>query len=162
MPPPFCPVQPLLVKLVAWVFAMKKRRSSAKQKQTKTTARDESVENTESVAQPKKRKLRAKSDETAKGSKASKPAVAQASASAAEKAKPAPAVRAPQHTSFSRLGLSAWLVQCCEKLGMRYPTEIQSMSIPPILAGRNVAGWTIAHVPTPSRLPGIPRSAKLS
>jgi len=51
-----------------------------------------------------------------------------------------PSPAPPKHTSFAQLGLAPWLVKSCEKLGMRYPTAIQSMCIPPILAGRNVAG----------------------
>eukprot|EP00929_Paragymnodinium_shiwhaense_P082673 TRINITY_DN4369_c0_g1_i1.p1 TRINITY_DN4369_c0_g1~~TRINITY_DN4369_c0_g1_i1.p1 ORF type:complete len:552 (-),score=174.43 TRINITY_DN4369_c0_g1_i1:339-1994(-) len=42
--------------------------------------------------------------------------------------------------TFSQLGLSPWLVQACAKMGMHYPTDIQVMTIPHILAGRNVAG----------------------
>lgn len=42
--------------------------------------------------------------------------------------------------SFNALGLKRWIVENCEKLGMQNPTEIQSMSIPPALAGKNVAG----------------------
>lgn len=44
------------------------------------------------------------------------------------------------HTSFSKLGLARWLAEGCEKLNMHYPTDVQVMTIPPILAGRNVAG----------------------
>lgn len=43
-------------------------------------------------------------------------------------------------TSFANLGLARWLVENCSKLGMRYPTEIQVMTVPPVLAGKNVAG----------------------
>jgi ATP-dependent RNA helicase DDX49/DBP8 len=43
-------------------------------------------------------------------------------------------------SSFSKLGLARWLTEGCEKLGMHYPTDVQVMCIPPILAGRNVAG----------------------
>lgn len=49
---------------------------------------------------------------------------------------------APPRTadSFGALGLKRWIVNNCEKLGMQNPTEIQSMSIPPAIAGQNVAG----------------------
>ncbi|CAE8710346.1 unnamed protein product, partial [Polarella glacialis] len=43
-------------------------------------------------------------------------------------------------TSFSKLGLARWLAESCEKLGMHHPTDIQVMSIPHILAGKNIAG----------------------
>jgi len=43
-------------------------------------------------------------------------------------------------SSFAKLGLAQWLVETCESLGMRYPTDVQVMCIPPVLAGRNVAG----------------------
>jgi len=43
-------------------------------------------------------------------------------------------------TSFAKLGLARWLTESCQKLGMVYPTEIQAMCIPPVLAGSNVAG----------------------
>merc|ERR1719296_244795 len=42
--------------------------------------------------------------------------------------------------SFASLGLKRWIVGNCVKLGMQYPTEIQTMCIPPALAGKNVAG----------------------
>eukprot|EP00933_Yihiella_yeosuensis_P053224 TRINITY_DN5140_c3_g1_i1.p1 TRINITY_DN5140_c3_g1~~TRINITY_DN5140_c3_g1_i1.p1 ORF type:complete len:576 (+),score=115.46 TRINITY_DN5140_c3_g1_i1:73-1728(+) len=41
---------------------------------------------------------------------------------------------------FSQLGLSRWLVEACGKLGMHHPTDIQAMCIPPVLAGKTVAG----------------------
>lgn len=44
------------------------------------------------------------------------------------------------HTSFAKLGLARWLVDSCGKLGMHYPTDIQVMAIPHVLAGRNIAG----------------------
>jgi len=43
-------------------------------------------------------------------------------------------------TNFSKLGLANWIVENCSKLGMHYPTEIQASTIPPVVAGRNVAG----------------------
>jgi len=43
-------------------------------------------------------------------------------------------------TSFAELGLSRWIVDNCEKLGMRWPTDIQAMCIPPVIAGKNIAG----------------------
>mmetsp|Transcript_46650 Transcript_46650/g.107787 ORF Transcript_46650/g.107787 Transcript_46650/m.107787 type:complete len:534 (+) Transcript_46650:26-1627(+) len=43
-------------------------------------------------------------------------------------------------SSFAKLGLARWLVEGCEKLGMVYPTEIQAMCIPPVLAGKQVIG----------------------
>mmetsp|Transcript_68001 Transcript_68001/g.189915 ORF Transcript_68001/g.189915 Transcript_68001/m.189915 type:complete len:625 (+) Transcript_68001:98-1972(+) len=43
-------------------------------------------------------------------------------------------------TTFAKLGLARWLVEACENMGMSHPTDIQEMCIPPILAGRNVAG----------------------
>lgn len=42
--------------------------------------------------------------------------------------------------SFSKLGLANWIVQTCTKLGMDYPTDIQAMCIPDVLAGKNLAG----------------------
>lgn len=42
--------------------------------------------------------------------------------------------------SFSKLGLANWIVQTCTKLGMNYPTDIQAMCIPDVLAGKNLAG----------------------
>ena len=42
--------------------------------------------------------------------------------------------------SFVRLGLANWIVQTCGKLGMNYPTDIQAMCIPHVLAGKNLAG----------------------
>lgn len=42
--------------------------------------------------------------------------------------------------SFAKLGLARWLVQTCDKLGMHYPTTIQVMCIPHVLAGKNLAG----------------------
>eukprot|EP00928_Gymnodinium_smaydae_P087957 TRINITY_DN72121_c0_g1_i1.p1 TRINITY_DN72121_c0_g1~~TRINITY_DN72121_c0_g1_i1.p1 ORF type:complete len:538 (-),score=140.70 TRINITY_DN72121_c0_g1_i1:111-1724(-) len=43
-------------------------------------------------------------------------------------------------TSFAQLGLATWLVESCSKMGMRYPTDVQALTIPHILAGKNVAG----------------------
>lgn len=43
-------------------------------------------------------------------------------------------------TSFAKLGLARWLTESCEQMGMNYPTDVQVMTIPPILAGRNIAG----------------------
>eukprot|EP00927_Polykrikos_kofoidii_P057526 TRINITY_DN51666_c0_g1_i1.p1 TRINITY_DN51666_c0_g1~~TRINITY_DN51666_c0_g1_i1.p1 ORF type:complete len:554 (-),score=93.77 TRINITY_DN51666_c0_g1_i1:23-1684(-) len=43
-------------------------------------------------------------------------------------------------TTFAKLGLAPWLVSACENMGMNYPTDIQAMSIPHVLAGKNVAG----------------------
>jgi ATP-dependent RNA helicase DDX49/DBP8 len=43
-------------------------------------------------------------------------------------------------SSFAKLGLARWLTETCEKMGMNYPTDCQVMCIPPILAGRNIAG----------------------
>ena len=44
------------------------------------------------------------------------------------------------NASFSKLGLAKWIVQTCAKLGMNYPTDIQAMCIPAVLAGKNLAG----------------------
>eukprot|EP00435_Cladocopium_sp_Y103_P013203 s4958_g3.t1 len=44
------------------------------------------------------------------------------------------------NASFSKLGLAKWIVQTCAKLGMNYPTDIQAMCIPDVLAGKNLAG----------------------
>jgi len=44
------------------------------------------------------------------------------------------------NTSFAKLGLARWLSEGCENMGMTYPTDVQVMCIPPILAGRNIAG----------------------
>eukprot|EP00931_Biecheleriopsis_adriatica_P048307 TRINITY_DN2790_c0_g1_i1.p1 TRINITY_DN2790_c0_g1~~TRINITY_DN2790_c0_g1_i1.p1 ORF type:complete len:564 (+),score=114.04 TRINITY_DN2790_c0_g1_i1:74-1765(+) len=44
------------------------------------------------------------------------------------------------NTSFAKLGLARWLVETCDKLGMHYPTDIQVMCIPHVLAGKNLAG----------------------
>ncbi|CAK0822413.1 unnamed protein product, partial [Prorocentrum cordatum] len=62
-------------------------------------------------------------------------------------ARPAPAAaasaersRAPVAASFAQLGVAPWLVSACDKMDMRHPTEIQSLTIPPVLAGKNVAG----------------------
>ncbi|CAJ1398236.1 unnamed protein product [Effrenium voratum] len=63
---------------------------------------------------------------------------------ATEAVKPAPA--APRQSlfqtdvSFAKLGLARWIVDTCAKLGMAHPTDIQAMCIPPILAGKNIAG----------------------
>mmetsp|Transcript_16251 Transcript_16251/g.38387 ORF Transcript_16251/g.38387 Transcript_16251/m.38387 type:complete len:499 (+) Transcript_16251:54-1550(+) len=43
-------------------------------------------------------------------------------------------------TSFAKLGLAKWIVDTCGKLGMNYPTDIQAMAIPTVLAGKNMAG----------------------
>mmetsp|Transcript_87117 Transcript_87117/g.269721 ORF Transcript_87117/g.269721 Transcript_87117/m.269721 type:complete len:580 (-) Transcript_87117:66-1805(-) len=64
---------------------------------------------------------------------------------AADSAGRKPVARAPEalfqtNTTFAKLGLARWLVEGCEKLGMRYPTAIQAMCIPPVLAGKNVVG----------------------
>lgn len=46
----------------------------------------------------------------------------------------------PAVNSFDQLELASWIVDSCRGLHMLHPTEIQTMSIPPILSGRNVAG----------------------
>lgn len=43
-------------------------------------------------------------------------------------------------TSFAKLGLARWLSESCERMGMQYPTDVQVMTIPPIIAGKNIAG----------------------
>eukprot|EP00747_Dinoflagellata_sp_TGD_P218810 gnl/TRDRNA2_/TRDRNA2_91015_c0_seq1.p1 gnl/TRDRNA2_/TRDRNA2_91015_c0~~gnl/TRDRNA2_/TRDRNA2_91015_c0_seq1.p1 ORF type:complete len:555 (+),score=122.26 gnl/TRDRNA2_/TRDRNA2_91015_c0_seq1:82-1746(+) len=43
-------------------------------------------------------------------------------------------------TSFAKLGLARWLAESCERMGMRYPTDVQVLCIPPVLAGKNIVG----------------------
>jgi ATP-dependent RNA helicase RhlE len=74
--------------------------------------------------------------------------------------------------SFSKLGLSALLVDALEKLGITDPTEIQTKTIPQALAGRNVmasaetgSGKTLAFLlPIIQRLerPGLTRALVLA
>ena len=42
--------------------------------------------------------------------------------------------------SFEQLGIDGWLVEALRAMSIKYPTEIQSACIPPILAGRNCIG----------------------
>jgi ATP-dependent RNA helicase DDX49/DBP8 len=42
--------------------------------------------------------------------------------------------------TFESLGLAAWQLKICSNLGLHYPTEIQRLTIPKILAGHNVIG----------------------
>ena len=82
---------------------------------------------------PKVRKGKPKTSRKKKLSKSDKPEDLEASA-------------APKQSlfrtdvSFAKLGLTNWIVQTCLKLGMDYPTDIQAMCIPHVLAGKNVAG----------------------
>ena len=55
------------------------------------------------------------------------------------------AAAAPEHTqpdkpvlTFGDLGLAGWLVQACDALGLKRPSAIQRLAIPPALAGSNV------------------------
>ena len=64
----------------------------------------------------------------------------------AEPAEP-PAAAAPEHKqpdkpvlTFGDLGLAGWLVQACDALGLKRPSAIQRLAIPPALAGNNVLG----------------------
>uniref|UniRef100_A0A0E0LNR0 RNA helicase n=1 Tax=Oryza punctata TaxID=4537 RepID=A0A0E0LNR0_ORYPU len=43
-------------------------------------------------------------------------------------------------STFAELGLSQWLVDVCDSLGMRSPTAVQRQCIPPALEGRDVLG----------------------
>nr|GMD86309.1 DEAD-box ATP-dependent RNA helicase 36 [Ipomoea batatas] len=47
---------------------------------------------------------------------------------------------APNHISFSDLGLAEWALQTCKELGMKKPTPVQRHCIPRILAGQDVLG----------------------
>ena len=54
---------------------------------------------------------------------------------------------APEHKqpdkpvlTFGDLGLAGWLVQACGALGLKRPSAIQRLAIPPALAGSNVLG----------------------
>ena len=42
--------------------------------------------------------------------------------------------------TFGDLGLAGWLVQACDALGLKRPSAIQRLAIPPALAGSNVLG----------------------
>lgn len=42
--------------------------------------------------------------------------------------------------TFSGLGLNKWLVNQCDAVGIKSPTEIQQKCIPPILEGRDCIG----------------------
>merc|ERR1712107_64517 len=66
-------------------------------------------------------------------------------AQVADRGLPAAADRMPvdffeKNLSFADLGLAPFLVRSCTGVGMHYPTKIQAMCIPPVLAGNNVAG----------------------
>jgi len=50
-----------------------------------------------------------------------------------------PAAAAPV-LHFRALGVAPWLVQACEALGLKRPSTIQRLAIPPTLRGRNVLG----------------------
>ena len=57
------------------------------------------------------------------------------------------AAAAPEHKqpdkpvlTFGDLGLAGWLVQACDALGLKRPSAIQRLAIPPALAGSNVLG----------------------
>ena len=58
-----------------------------------------------------------------------------------------PAAAAAEHKqpdkpvlTFGDLGLAGWLVQACDALGLKRPSAIQRLAIPPALAGSNVLG----------------------
>ena len=58
-----------------------------------------------------------------------------------------PAAAAPEHKqpdkpvlTFGDLGLAGWLVQACDALGLKRPSAIQRLAIPPALKGSNVLG----------------------
>ena len=59
-------------------------------------------------------------------------------------APPAAAAAEPEQSkpilTFGDLGLAGWLVQACDALGLKRPSAIQRLAIPPALAGRNVLG----------------------
>ena len=44
----------------------------------------------------------------------------------------------PPRKSFSKLGLSRWLIDICSSLSIVNPTPIQQLAIPHILKGKNV------------------------